>query len=424
MRQTPLGPLQFAERSAPFRPLPLASRRSAPCEDVCATWSAGSFGRPACHSGLRSRPSWGPPRPAARSRSSKRSASSGTTSGCSSSAPIPTTRTPSCSRSWPGARAPRRPTSRSIGARAGRTWSGSELGAGARHPAHRGTAGGATARWRGAVLHPRLRLRLLQEPRGHLGPLAARHDPQGRGADRPPVPASGHRLDLQRHAARWPRPAPGGGVGGARRRSGSPATPSRLSRAAAGGGAGRLGAAQALPQRPLRHGGHHADARRRADRPRGGQDLPPDRDGRAAACTARRTWASCRPSGPASCAWRWSATGTGKGAFGSGPGSIRRSVPVIARQRRCAAAVVRRAGRLAAPGDGSTLTGRCRRTPLRPARLVRAAGLLAPLAGSPWAQGRDVVELQDQLDHIGEAWQAATGTLFDVRASASRVGAR
>ena len=58
---------------------------------------------------------------------------------------------------------------------------------------------------------------------------------------------------------------------------------------------------------------------------------------------------------------------------------------------------------------------------LRPARLVRAAGLLAPVAGSPWAQGREVVELRDQLDHIAEAWQAATGTLFDARASTPRV---
>ncbi len=58
---------------------------------------------------------------------------------------------------------------------------------------------------------------------------------------------------------------------------------------------------------------------------------------------------------------------------------------------------------------------------LRPSRLLRAAGLLAPLAGSPWAQGRGVVELTDQLRHVADAWQAATGTLLDVRASASRV---
>ncbi len=30
-------------------------------------------------------------------------------------------------------------------------------------------------------------------------------------------------------------------------------------------------------------------------------------------------------------------------------------------------------------------------------------------------------ELQDQLRHLGEAWQAATGTLLDVRASVARV---
>jgi hypothetical protein len=49
-------------------------------------------------------------------------------------------------------------------------------------------------------------------------------------------------------------------------------------------------------------------------------------------------------------------------------------------------------------------------------RLSRAAQLLAPIAGVPWGQGAVVIELQDQLKHIGEAWQAATGTLFDVRA--------
>jgi LmbE family N-acetylglucosaminyl deacetylase len=57
---------------------------------------------------------------------------------------------------------------------------------------------------------------------------------------------------------------------------------------------------------------------------------------------------------------------------------------------------------------------------MMPARLLRAAGILAPLAGSPWAQGRSVVELTDQLDHLADAWQAASGTLLDVRASTSR----
>jgi len=53
-------------------------------------------------------------------------------------------------------------------------------------------------------------------------------------------------------------------------------------------------------------------------------------------------------------------------------------------------------------------------------RLLRAAQLLAPVAGSPWTPGTPVPELQDQLRHLGEAWQAATGTLFDVRSSVAR----
>jgi LmbE family N-acetylglucosaminyl deacetylase len=58
---------------------------------------------------------------------------------------------------------------------------------------------------------------------------------------------------------------------------------------------------------------------------------------------------------------------------------------------------------------------------LRPSRLLRAAGLLAPLAGSPWAPGRALVELGDQLEHIVEAWQAATGILLDARVGTPRV---
>lgn len=54
-------------------------------------------------------------------------------------------------------------------------------------------------------------------------------------------------------------------------------------------------------------------------------------------------------------------------------------------------------------------------------RLLRAARLIAPGAGMPWSQGRPVVELQDQLRHIGDAWQAASGTLLDVRLSAAHL---
>ncbi len=58
---------------------------------------------------------------------------------------------------------------------------------------------------------------------------------------------------------------------------------------------------------------------------------------------------------------------------------------------------------------------------LVPARLLRAARLLSTWAGTPWSPGRAIPELQDQLRHLGEAWQAATGTLFDVRASSARI---
>ena len=49
--------------------------------------------------------------------------------------------------------------------------------------------------------------------------------------------------------------------------------------APAGGGPGAVGAAQAVPERALRHDRHDADARRRRARSGGGQDPPPDRHG-------------------------------------------------------------------------------------------------------------------------------------------------
>ena len=58
---------------------------------------------------------------------------------------------------------------------------------------------------------------------------------------------------------------------------------------------------------------------------------------------------------------------------------------------------------------------------LTQARLLRAAGIIAPRAGAPWGPGRTVTELNDQLNHLADAWQAASGTLLDVRASTSRV---
>jgi LmbE family N-acetylglucosaminyl deacetylase len=66
----------------------------------------------------------------------------------------------------------------------------------------------------------------------------------------------------------------------------------------------------------------------------------------------------------------------------------------------------------------------CRASPgdsLMTARLLRAARLLAPTAGMPWSQGRASPEVQDQLRHIGDAWQAASGTLLDVRSSGAHL---
>ena len=48
-----------------------------------------------------------------------------------------------------------------------------------------------------------------------MDPLAPRLGAQGRRACRAPIPAAGHRFDLQRHAAGRARAAPGGGLGGA-----------------------------------------------------------------------------------------------------------------------------------------------------------------------------------------------------------------
>ena len=110
---------------------------------------------------------------------------------------------------------------------------------------------------------------------------------------------------------------------------------------------------------------------------------------------------------------------TRQGAFGlwAGLDTTMNGIPVRAgnRLRQYAALVdsIRK-------GASDTVRSSSSVDSLRASRLLRAAGILAPLAGSPWAQGRSVVELADQLDHLAAAWQAASGTLFDVRASASR----
>ena len=99
---------------------------------------------------------------------------------------------------------------------------GPELGVALGLLPDRGAAGRPADRRRPPVLHPRLRLRVLQDARRDLAALAPGHDPQGRSPDRPAVPAADHRLDLQRHprdghgqhqAAGWSARRPFGWLG-------------------------------------------------------------------------------------------------------------------------------------------------------------------------------------------------------------------
>ena len=133
---------------------------------------------------------------------------------------------------------------------------GPELGEALGLDPHRGAAGGPPPRRRAAVLHPGLRFRLLEDARRDLGALAPRHGSQGRRADRAPVPPAGHRLGIQRHAARRPRPASGGRVGGDGGVSGGGGF-DPVSRARERGGARALDPAQALPQHAVRHRRDH-----------------------------------------------------------------------------------------------------------------------------------------------------------------------
>ena len=84
-----------------------------------------------------------------------------------------------------------------------------------RHP-DRGAAGGPTHRRRQAVLHPRVRLRVQQERRGGVHAVAARFAAARRVDRRARVQAARDHQRLHRHAARRPRPAPGGRDPGAR----------------------------------------------------------------------------------------------------------------------------------------------------------------------------------------------------------------
>ena len=238
-------------------------------------------------------------------------------------------------------------------------------GRGARPAPDRGAARRPPAGRRPAVLHPGLRLRLLQDPGRDLEPLAAGHDPQGRGADRPAVPAADHRLDLQRHAAGRPRPAPGGGLGGAGgvpRRGRLDPLPG-AARARRGSRPGRRSSSIAAP-------GSTPPPRpwcSRAARSTARSGCPITRSRwRGGACTARRTWGGSRRSGPRRCGSRWSRTARAarRASLFAGIDTTlhrrrRRSAPADAgRRRRCS-----RFG-------GAGRRRRCRRTEL--AHLDRA----------------------------------------------------
>ena len=125
-------------------------------------------------------------------------------------------------------------------------------GRGAGPPPHRRAAGRAAARRCAAVLHPGLRLRLLQDARRYLG----RTGPGTRSSRTwcASSAGSGPRSSCRSSAARrvMATASTRRRAGRRRRPSAWPGTPA-LSRAAAAKRAGALGAAQALPQRPVRH---------------------------------------------------------------------------------------------------------------------------------------------------------------------------
>ena len=157
-----------------------------------------------------------------------------------------------------------------------RSGAGRGTGAGA----HRGAARRPAAGRRPAILHPGLRLRLLQVAGRDVASLAPGHDPEGRGARHPTVSSPDRHRRLQRHASGRPRPASGRRLGRARglRRGGRFDS---LSRARIPGGPHPLDPAQIVSQHAVRHGGDHGDARGGRPRPLGGLVVSPDRHGRA-----------------------------------------------------------------------------------------------------------------------------------------------
>ena len=99
---------------------------------------------------------------------------------------------------------------------------GSEQGAGpGRHP-HPGAAGRPPRRRGRAVLHPRARLRLLEEPGGDAADLGQGRGAGRRGGGHPPLPPRRDRHPLLARAGRHPRPPHRLGDAGAWRRSAPP----------------------------------------------------------------------------------------------------------------------------------------------------------------------------------------------------------
>ena len=133
-----------------------------------------------------------------------------------------------------------------------------------------------------------------------LPALAEGGPSRGRGADRAPLPAAGRRQHLLRHGARRARPAPGRGRHGAR----------RVPRGGRSGGASPASRAEGLtpwqPRTLYRETGWFDDKSATTivlptggDRPADGPLLLTRSRWRAAACTARRTWARLQEPGPA-----------------------------------------------------------------------------------------------------------------------------
>ena len=307
---------------------------------------------------------------------------------------------------------PRRGGAEPDRARAGRS---------ARAHSHRGAARRPPARRRAAVLHPGLRLRLLQDPRGDVEPLAAGHDPEGRGAHRPAVPAPDHRLGIQRHAAGRPRPAPGGGVERAWRRSGPretrPASPSSSGRKGSVPGPRRSSTAapgSIRPPPPCALAGGRA-------RSGGRQVVPPDRHGgtepapfaghgaaaaaRAVRGPSRAGGGPHRPAAPTACS----------------PGSTPRSVAMPWRSRPDETAEARR--RFAARVDSARARGGARRRSAGVAAMLdRARRELEPR--QPDARVQVLFwtpEQTDQRRHADLAAAIARGLVGDAVADDDRV---